>query len=385
MKKTIAVFFGGTSPEYEISVLTGVQVFHALDTGEFDLIPVFVHTDGLFYTGSKLTDTKNYKDIPRLLTSCTQISFERWNDQVVMVTKKLFGQKKETIDCAFLAFHGAYGEGGAFQGFCEILGLPYTSSNVLGSSLAMDKVSMKKILSDKEIPTAKYTVLQEKDFIKNKDQSTIQVEKELSYPVFVKPSNGGSSIGVNRAKNREELIRALEVAFAFDSQVLVEEEFTKDSEVNISYLGLWNSDVKTSISEEVFSDNEFLDFENKYLKGSKSKKVSGSKGMASTNRNIPAQLAPELLSRITKNGEEAFRLLNCSGAVRIDFLVNKKTSEYVLVEVNSIPGSLAFYLWEKTNLPFDKLAKEMINLAFQKFENQKKKTRKFTSQVFKNL
>ncbi len=385
MKKTIAVFFGGTSPEHEISVLTGVQAFHALNKEEFNTVPVFVSQDGQFYTGEKLTDTAQYKNMESLLASCTPVSFQKQSD-VVMVSKSFFGQKKIQIDCALLAFHGAYGEGGTFQGYCETLGLPYTSSDVLGASLCMDKVSMKKILEQADIPSAKYHVVYEKDFTNNQDKTAGTIEQAISYPLFIKPSNGGSSIGVNRAQNREKLIRGLEVAFAFDAKVLIEQEFEKDTEINISFLGLWNDQVEISVAEEVYSDNEFLDFENKYLKGSKSKKrVTGSKGMASTNRKIPAEISPALHANLKRDGEKAFRLLNCAGVVRIDFLVNKKTEEYVLVEVNTIPGSLAFYLWEKTSLSFDKLASKMIDLAFKKDEYRKRHNRKFTSQIFKNL
>lgn len=386
MKKTIAVFFGGTSPEHEISVLTGVQAFHAIDATEFNAIPVFVDRDGQFYTGTNLVDTANYKNMGQLLDSSTKITFVKENNDIVMSSKSFMGSKNTKIDCAFLAFHGAYGEGGTFQGFCETLGLPYTSSDVLGASLCMDKISMKKILEQSHIPMAKYTVVLNKDFIENQHKTLTMIEEKVTYPLFIKPSNGGSSIGVSRAKNQVELIQGLEVAFAFDSKVLIEQEFAKDTEINISYLGLWDDAVEISVSEEVYSDNEFLDFENKYLKGSKSKKIpGGSKGMASTNRNIPAEISDSLSAKLKSDGEKAFRLLNCAGVVRIDFLVNKKTEEYVLVEVNTIPGSLAFYLWEKTNVPFFELAKRMINIAFKKQEMKQVHARKFTSQIFKNL
>lgn len=385
MKKTIAVFFGGTSPEHEISVLTGIQAFHAINKEEFNTVPIFVNQDGQFYTGKKLTSTAHYKNMETLLDSCTPVSFQKRNNEVLMISKSLFGSKKIRIDCAFLAFHGAYGEGGTFQGYCETLGLPYTSSDVLGASLCMDKVSMKKILEQENIPSAKYCVVYEKNFVEDQEKSIVSVEQSVLYPLFIKPSNGGSSIGVRRAQNREELIQGLEVAFAFDAKVLIEQEFAKDTEINISFLGLWNDQVEVSVAEEVYSDNEFLDFENKYLKGSASKKVTGSKGMVSTNRKIPAEISPTLLAKLKHDGEKAFRLLNCAGVVRIDFLVNKKTEEYVLVEVNTIPGSLAFYLWEKTDLSFDKLTSKMIDLAFKKDEYRNNHNRKFTSQIFKNL
>lgn len=385
MRKNIAIFFGGTSPEHEISILTGVQAFHAIDTTIYEPIPIFVDRDGQFYTGKDLTDTANYKDTNKILSSCKRIFFIKENNATLMLFKSFMGSMKTPIDCAFLAFHGAYGEGGTFQGFCETLGLPYTSSDVLGASLCMDKVSMKQVLGRENIPMANYAVALEKDFLEKQNEVIEAIERKTPYPVFIKPSNGGSSIGVNRAKNRTELMHGLEVAFAFDSKVLVEQEFAKDTEINISYLGLWDNEVQTSVSEEVYSDNEFLDFENKYLKGSKSKKVSGSKGMASTNRNIPAQISPTLLTKLQQDGEKAFRALGCAGVVRIDFLVNKKTEEYVLVEVNTIPGSLAFYLWEKTDVSFTELTTRMIELAFKKKELKESHARKFTPQIFKNL
>lgn len=385
MRKTVAIFFGGTSPEHEVSILTGVQAFHAIDTSRYEPVPIFVDRDGKFYTGKDLVDTANYKDTGKLLSGCKCVSFIKEDNVTFMLSKSFMGNVKKPIGCAFLAFHGAYGEGGTFQGFCEILGLPYTSSDTLGSSLCMDKVSMKHILEKYSIPMANYTFVLEKDFIENQNKTIEMIEKKIPYPVFVKPSNGGSSIGVSRVKNRNEFLRSLEVAFAFDSKVLIEQEFTKDTEINISYIGLWNDKVQNSISEEVYSDNEFLDFENKYLKGSKSKKVTGSKGMVSTNRHIPAQVSPALLKKLEQDGEKAFRVLGCSGVVRIDFLVNKKTEEYALVEVNTIPGSLAFYLWEKTGVSFTELTTRMIEIAFKKKESMESHSRKFTPQIFKNL
>ncbi len=384
--KTIAVFFGGASPEHEISVLTGIQAYFAIDKNTFSVIPVFVDLDGQMYTGKNITETKNYKNKEKLLAAAIKISLAKDGKQIVLLAKKALGSKKTPIDCAFLAFHGAYGEGGSFQGYCETLGIPYTSSNVLGASLAMDKFSMKKIFENEGIPSAKYHVVIEKDFIADKNKTLQEIEKNIHYPLFVKPSNGGSSIGVSQAKNIQELTHALEVAFMFDAKVLIEEAFAKDAEVNISFMGIWNDDVDHSVSEEVYSDAEFLDFENKYQKGAQSKKTtSGSKGMASTNRHIPAEISNELLAKLTHDGEKAFRLLNCAGVVRIDFLVNKKTEEYVLVEVNTIPGSFAYYLWEKSGISFDKLTTKMIDLAFKKHSMQQQKTRKFSPQIFKNL
>lgn len=386
--KTIAVFFGGTSPEHEISVLTGIQTFHAFDTTKYTPLPIYVTREGFFYTGKEIIETKEYKNIETLLERSTLVQIKKTPDGVFAVSKKLFNSTKIKIDAAFLAFHGGTGEGGVFQGFCETIGLPYTGSNVLGSSLCMDKISMKQILEKAQIPLSEYLFVSENDFIQNRKNTITLIEQKIRYPLFIKPSNGGSSIGVSRAENLKELEFGLELAFSFDSKVLIEEEFEHDVEINISCLGLWNKEIELSATEEVYSDNQFLDFENKYLKGSKSKKTvtpGGSKGMASTNRRIPAEISDGLKNKIETYAKEAFKVLNCGGVARIDFLVNKKTDSLVLIEVNTIPGSLAYYLWEASQKPFGKLIDEMISLAFIQENEKGHNARTFPSHIFKNL
>jgi D-alanine-D-alanine ligase len=386
--KNVAVFFGGQSPEHDISILTGVQAFHAFDISKYVPIPVYVTREGLFYTGKELVDTQNYKDIESLLSKSKLAQLVKKQEGVFLTTKKLFGTEEIKIDIAFCAFHGGMGEGGGFQGYCETLGLPYTGSGVLGSTLCMDKVSMKKVLNREGIPLADEVVVFENGFIKDSQEIYKNIESKLGYPVFVKPSNGGSSIGVSRAKNKKELGYALELAFSFDAKALVEKEFHYDSEVNISCLGTWNGEVILSELEEVYSEGEFLDFENKYLKGAKSKKVTvpnGSKGMASTNRRIPAQISLELRKEIETYARNAFVALSCGGVARIDFLVNKQESKVVLVEVNTVPGSLAYYLWEAKGKSFTELINEMLNLAVIQHKEKTRHARVFASNIFKNL
>lgn len=386
--KTIAVFFGGQSPEHDISVITGIQAFHTFDTSKYLPIPVYMSHKGLFYIGKDIIKTNKYKDINTLLEESEQVQIKNTKNGTFLSIKKVFGFKEIKIDCVFVAFHGGGGEGGSFQGFCETLNLPYTGCDVLGSALCMDKASTKKVLAEAGIPISPYKISLEDEFIKNKENLLKEIETEISYPLFVKPSNGGSSIGISRAKNRNELINALELSFSFDSKVLIEQEFVHDAEINISCLGNWDSEITLSFCEEVYSESDFLDFENKYLKGSKSKKIttpSGSKGMASTSRCIPALIKDDIKIQIETYAKKAFKALNCGGVVRIDFLLNKKNNSIVLIEVNTIPGSFAFYLWEPKGLPFNKLINKMIDLAFEKYENKVKHARKFNSSVFKNL
>ncbi|MBP9821476.1 MAG: D-alanine--D-alanine ligase [Candidatus Pacebacteria bacterium] len=386
--KTIAVFFGGQSPEHEISVLTGIQAFHAFDTTKYKPIPIYVTREGFFYTGKHIVETKEYRHIEILLEKSTPVQLQKMKEGVFVTSKKLFGSPNIKIDIAFLAFHGGIGESGSFQGFCETLGLPYTGSGVLGSSVCMDKISMKQLLEKTDIPVSEYFIALENQFISDRSTTIRDIEKELSYPLFVKPSNGGSSIGISRVKNNKELELALELAFSFDSKVLIEKEFEHDTEINISCLGSWNKDIELSITEEVYSDNEFLDFENKYLKGGKSKKISsssGSKGMASTNRRMPAEVSDALKNKIEVYARKAFQVLSCQGVARIDFLVNKKTDTLVLIEVNTIPGSFAYYLWEATGKPFSQLINDMLSLAEKREDEKRKHTRVFSSSIFKNL
>lgn len=374
MKKNVVVFFGGVSLEHEISILTGVQVLNALKDSLYNPIPVFVTDIGDFYTGDALFSIDNFKKGDLLVNNLVKVELVKTGTGVFLrnANKYIFRNNKK-VECGVLAFHGQYGEGGFFQGFCEVLGLPYTSSSVAGSVMTIDKVVMKKILLDSGV-----------NVISGYEYRGGVFSEDVKYPVFVKPATGGSSIGVSRATNKNELERALEVAFALDSKVLVEGEFHKDSEVNIALLGSWDGEVEISAIEEVYSEGEFLDFDNKYLKGSKSKKGLGAKGMASVARKIPAELPNDLENLIIAQAKKAFKVLQCSGVVRIDFLVNKKTKEFVLVEVNSIPGSFAYYLFEPKGVPFTNLVEKMIEIALGKNALSKGKFKRFPKKIFIN-
>ena len=379
MKTNIGVFFGGCSTEHEISVISASQAMSAIDRSVYDVTPVYITKQGHWYTGEALFDVSNYRDIPSLLEKCTEVYMEPVRDDYNLYTrkKKLFGSNVyTTLDVAIQVLHGAYGEDGTFEGILDAIAIPYAGCNVLASANGMDKITMKMILQACDVPVVDYVWFTDKQWFAQKDALIANIEKELGYPVIVKPANLGSSVGIGRAKDRTQLIDRINDAERYSTRIIVEHMIENLHEVNCSVLGDCD-DYKTSVCEEPIKSGEILSYEDKYMGGTK-----GAKGMQASQKRIPADLPVEVSDRIRFLAGETFRVLSCHGVSRVDVIIDADNGNIYVNEINTIPGSLSFYLWEATGLPFDKLMDTLVKLALKRKREQSKKTISYDQNIF---
>ena len=389
MRKRVGVIFGGKSPEHEVSVITGLQVIENIDNEKFSVLPIYVAKDGRWFSGPELLKIETYRNLAGIEEKATPqavIPSDTQKSLMPVAKSSLNPFKKnesEAIDVLLPTFHGGIGESGSFQGMFDIMNIAYVGPSVLGGALSMDKVVMKQLFLQNKLPITKYLWFTRMVFENDRAKVLQSVEKELKYPLFVKPSNGGSSIGTTKAHNRKELEQAIEVANLFDRRFIVEESFENASEINISVIGNAGSDLLVSVCEEVFSSGEVLTYEDKYVGGSK--KTGPSKGMASTKRQIPAKLPKAVEEKIQALSKQAFNVLESSGVARVDFLVNKKTNDIVILEINNPPGSMAYYLWEASGLSFKDMINKLIDLALKRYEDDLKNTKTFSSNILHDV
>lgn len=366
--KNVVVAFGGISPEHEVSVLTAMQVISSLEGTNHNLIPLYVSKSGRWLTGDPLLDLENYQNLDELQDQATHCTFSHddLGKPVLMETEKKgwFGSpEKYSIHAVIPAFHGSEGEDGSFQGTCEMYNIPYAGSGVFASSLGMDKVKAKEICRAHEIPVVDGFDFYEREWEDNR-QTVLDFADTLTYPVIIKPVRLGSSIGVNRAENQTELIEAIETAFRYDDNLMIEKAITPLVEINCSVLGT-PEERKTSVCERPMGTEETLSFEDKYQSDDGSQK-----GMASADRVIPADIPDEMTKRIQSLSAKIFKLFRASGIARLDFLVNGDTDQIYFNEINTIPGSFSFYLWEESGMNMRELMLQLIDIAAD--QHQKK-------------
>jgi len=381
-KKNVIVLFGGRSTEHEISIITGVQVLNKIDKTKYNPIPVYISKDGKWYYSNSFFDIEILKDTNSIpyISEEVYLPANPTNKYLRSTKRKIFGgQIKIKVDILFPCLHGGSGENGSLQGMLELSGKPYVGSEVLGSALGMDKIVCKDIFTANNIPTARYHFFYRNEIHKNIQKIVDEIEKAFEYPVFVKPAVGGSSVGVTKAKNSDELKNGLELASLFDSRVIVEQGIEKAREINISVMGNIGEELKTSLCEEVFHKGDFLTYNDKY-KGGEGK----SQGMASTKREVPAKLPKETTDTIEDIAKRTFKYLNCCGLIRVDFLVSENPQQIYVIEVNTIPGSMGFYLWEASNVSFQELTTNLIELAERRFEEKKQSVQSFNTNILKN-
>ncbi|MDE6788526.1 MAG: D-alanine--D-alanine ligase [Ruminococcus sp.] len=367
MKINLAVLFGGRSVEHEVSVISACQAMASMNTEKYNIVPVYMTKKSEFYTGEKLMDINNYKDIPTLLKECTECVFVRSEGKVQLIRQKMkkFGSNLiSDIDIAFPIVHGTNVEDGALQGYLQTLDLPYVGCDVLASAVGMDKYVMKILLKEAGFPVLDCCRFSSFD-LDRIDECADEVEKKFGYPVIVKPINLGSSVGISKASDRDGLMKSIESAFEFSDRILVEPAVVKLKEINCSVVGDSES-AEASVCEEPVqaSDEDILSFEQKY--------VGGSKGMASLKRKIPAEISKEQENTIRTLAVDAFRYLGCNGVTRIDFMIDMATDKIYINEINTIPGSLAFYLWEAKGVKYPALLEKMIQLALKRHRQGQK-------------
>ncbi len=370
MKTKVAVICGGRSVEHEVSVITGIQAFSALDRNKYDPIVLYITKDNRFYTGEVLEHIENYRDMPATLAAATRVlpTPSASGVDLIRYPAKRFGNNVvASFEVAVPTVHGTNVEDGTLMGMLEMLNVPYTGCDVTSSALGMDKYAMKAVLRDAGIPVLDAFAFSGKLYVQNSEAIQERLEEAVGYPMIVKPVNLGSSVGIARADTREKLAAALDDAFAYAPRVLVEKAVTPLREINCSVLGDIDS-ARPSACEEPVNSDEILSYRDKYLSGGSKSGKSG--GMSDLKRRCPADIPDELTKQVQSLAVKTFRALGCSGVSRIDFLNNPETGELWVNEINTIPGSLSFYLWEATDLPFDKLLDEMIALAFKRQRNR---------------
>ncbi|MCA1801504.1 MAG: D-alanine--D-alanine ligase [Rhodothermaceae bacterium] len=372
----VIIAFGGVSPEHEVSVITAMQAAAALKEKPYRLVPLYITKQGFWFTGPRLLELETYKDLKSLESEAHSCHFaiDEHGKTVLLSGKSGLFSKPETIaiKAVIVAFHGSEGENGSFQGLCEQYNLPYTGCGVTASALGMDKRLAKRICKSEGIPVVDDVWVTETDWSAGPDSIIADIEK-LGYPVFVKPVHLGSSIGVMKARTREDLQEAIETAFRYDSHLIVEKAVSPLIEINCSVLGS-GADAEASVCEQPLSRDELLSFEDKYL-------GDAGKGMASATRHIPAPVSDELTLVIRETSLRLFRLLDCSGLVRLDFLVEKESGTFYFNEINTIPGSFSFYLWDKSGSTFPGILDKMIQIAEMRHREKNGRVRSYETNL----
>ena len=366
MKMNIGVFFGGSSVEHEVAVISAVQAMNYINREKYNVIPIYITKSGEMYTGSKLFSMDSFRNIPALLKDCERVTVVAQNEKAIMkyLNSSFFSKKTAVeISLAFPIVHGTNCEDGSLQGFFETLRLPYIGCDVVSSAVGMDKSIFKDVMLHEGLPTLEGLTFRARRWFEERKLLTAEIEKKVGYPLIVKPANLGSSVGITKVHSADELAEAVELACSFAEKILVERAVTSLREINCSVLGD-SDDCEASVCEEPFMNDEILSYEDKYMSGSKS---SGSKGMASVSRKCPADISEEKSNEIREISKKVFKALGCSGVSRIDFLLDTSDNDRVYVnEINTIPGSLAFYLWEASGLKYTDMIDRLVEIAFKR-------------------
>lgn len=380
MKTRVAMMFGGKSVEHEVSIISGIQAIMSMDTDKYEVIPVYLTKNNEMYVGDEIGNIENYKDIKGLLSKSQRVIMVNEGNQVSLVQypmKKLGKNLTIDIDIAFPIVHGTNVEDGALQGYLKTVGIPFVGCDVTASAVGMDKYVTKAVLKDNGIPVLDCLNFTTADYA-DIDTMIASVEKEIGYPVIVKPVNLGSSVGISVAKDKIELTRSIDDAFAYAKKVIIEHAITELREINCAVLGDEN-DAIASECEEPLHTKDILSYEDKYL--SNNSKNGGSKGMASVSRKIPAELTPEKRKEVQDMAVKSFKKLGCNGVARIDFMIDEANGNLYFNEINTIPGSLSFYLWEPIGVPYKELLDRMIQLCLKRKREEDSLTFSFDTNI----
>lgn len=373
MKIRLALIYGSRTCEHDVSIISALQAAQHVNPDDYDLIYVYIDQNGEWYTGEKLADISLYRNFDkRAVVRVIPMGVEGKLRLMQHPDDKLLpiGRLRQIAeaDVVMPVMHGMNGEDGTLQGMLELWNIPYTSSGVLGSALGMDKIAMKRMFRACGFPVLKDVCVERSEWKRNRAGVLSRVMNELSFPVYVKPSNLGSSIGINRADNKNGLEDAIDIAVSYDRRVQVETGIQDLMEINCAVLG-YGGDAMASVTEMPVRWSDFLSFDEKYLRGAKGSakgtKSAPSKGMSSLSRQMPAPISPELTHRVEELAVDAFKALDCKGVARIDFLYDKAADELYIGEINTIPGSLAFYLWEGRGISFERMIDMMVEYAFR--------------------
>ncbi|HIS38450.1 MAG TPA: D-alanine--D-alanine ligase [Candidatus Onthousia faecavium] len=391
MKIKLGVIFGGETVEHEVSIISAIQAINKIDQEKYEVVPIYITKDREWYTGAMLTDVEVYQDLDLIKKYATNVVLYCKNGSFVLQSKGLFKKIITDLDVVFPIVHGTNVEDGVLQGYLQTIGIPYVGSNVYASVVGQDKAYMRDIFKANDINCPNYIWFYDSDFKNNQEEIIKKIEK-IGYPVIVKPATTGSSIGIGVAKDKDKLKEAIEEAINYDSKIVVEEMIPNLMEVNIAVLGNYEHQ-ETSVIEEVLSKSSFLTYEEKYIGSSKVKgklgakmsAVKGSKGMASADRKIPADISDKMTKEVEELAVRVFKALGSSGNARIDMLIDTKAKKVYVNEINSIPGSLAFYLWDPKGKDYTELLDDMINIAIKDYKRRESKTHSFKTNILQGF
>ena len=364
---SVGVIFGGRSVEHDVSIVTAHQAMAVLEP-HHDVVPIYITRDGRWLSSGGLNDLEVFKA-------------GRWDEVgesafipptagyggLYVPGGRLRGPRKVPLDVVVVSVHGTHGEDGTLQGLLELADIPYTGSGLTGSAVGMDKVSMKAVFRQAGLPVVPHVLVDVTHLVADTDAVIEEVERDIGYPAFVKPARLGSSVGIGKATDRSSLREALDVARRYDHRLLVETAMEGCAEINCSVLGGAGYEPRVSVCEEPVLLEEFLSFQDKYLRGGKSR-PSKSGGMAAQDRRIPAPISDALTKEVQDNALKAFAAIDGSGVARIDSFVDNSTSKTWVMEINTVPGSFSFYLWEPSGLAFDELMQALIDIALKEHE-----------------
>lgn len=374
-KTVVAVIFGGRSVEHDVSIVTGNQIIRAFDPARYEVIPIYITAEGRWYTGDPLLDLKNYQD--------EVISHKGVQDVILSPSVQHHGliinpsagrlQKREIkrLDVVFPAIHGSHGEDGTLQGLIEMADIPYVGCGVLASAIANDKAITKDILKQHGISVVEGMTIQRETWLNARETIMQDIQEHLTYPLFIKPATLGSSIGVGRVDNDDMLIATIDVAANFDQRIIVEKAIVGAVEINCAVMGYQN-DIEASVLEQPVSWEEFLTYEEKYMRGGG--------GMKSAERIIPAPISETFSAKIQHMAMDGFKAILGHGTARIDFLVETdkgvitEDSPVYLNEINTMPGSLAFYLWHETGLSQSEVVDRLVKIAQDAYADKRRNT-----------
>ena len=375
MKIKIGVIYGGETVEHEVSVISALQAMNNLNEDKYDIVPIYISKDRIWYTGHMLRDIEFYKEFEDEKKYATKVMlYKKGKTFLLQRTTGLFRKDITDLDVILPVVHGNNVEDGSLAGLLDSIGIPYVGSHVLGGALGQDKVVMKQVMESVNLPIVPYTWFYDSEYLDNKENILKEIKK-IGFPVIVKPATLGSSIGIEVAKNEKDIESKIEDAMEYDTKIVVEKVIENLTEVNASVLGNYEYQ-KVSPLEEVMGEDEILSFADKYLGNAKSKGTA-SKGMASTSRIVPARISEKLTKEI-----QVFKVLNLSGVCRVDFLIDNKENKFYVNEPNTCPGSLSFYLWKEAGMKYSELLDEMVSIAIKEYKHKNQKTMSFKSSIF---
>lgn len=374
-KTTVAVIFGGRSVEHDVSVVTGNQIIRAFDKDRYEVIPVYITPEGRWFTGEPLLTLENYQDevishkgvVPVILSPSIQ------HHGLIINPNSGRLQKSEIkrLDVVFPAVHGSHGEDGTLQGLFELADIPYVGCGVMASAIANHKAVTKHLMRQHNIPVVDDVLIERGDWLNDREAALARIKSALDYPMFVKPNSLGSSIGVGRVADDDLLATSIDVAANFDRHVLVEAAVADAIEINCAVMGYGN-EIEVSVLEQPISWEDFLTYEEKYMRGSG--------GMKSAERIIPAAVSETFTTKVQQLARDAFRAIDGHGTARIDFLVATdqgiiiEDSPVYLNEINTMPGSLAFYLWHESGLSQAQVVDKLVKLAQDAYADKRRST-----------